>query len=179
MYQTLLPMVKKMFCSWVIHVSRQCDVTTLVIDNKYSEQFSTGTVPCTDCILDVHITDTDAKTYQAKDPMKVLASYEKNNKKKYLAPCLAPMFHFTPFIVSADGFLVHEADAVICQVAGKYAKKTEKPYSVICDFMHNCISIAILCATNCCLQGSHILSGCMSSPHPQWLDGAGLGLYPQ
>ncbi len=45
----------------------------------------------TDCILDVHITDTDAKTYQSKDPMKVLASHE---KKKYLAPCLAQMtFH--------------------------------------------------------------------------------------
>ncbi len=51
----------------------------------------------TDCILDVHITDTDAKTYQSKDPLKVLASHEKNKKKKYLAPCLAqqcqPSFH--------------------------------------------------------------------------------------
>jgi len=29
----------------------------------------------TDCILDVRITDTDAKTYQAKDTVKVLASH--------------------------------------------------------------------------------------------------------
>jgi len=43
----------------------------------------------TDCILDVHITNTGAKTYQAKDPMKVLASHEKNKKKNYLAPCHA------------------------------------------------------------------------------------------
>jgi len=59
----------------------------------------------TDCILDVRIADTEAKTYQAKDPMKVLASHEKNKKKNYLAPCHAQWCHFTLFIVSADGLL--------------------------------------------------------------------------
>jgi len=39
----------------------------------------------TDCILDVCITDMDAKTYQAKDPMKVLlASHEKNRRRSIL-----------------------------------------------------------------------------------------------
>jgi len=129
--------------------------------------------------LDVQITDTDAKTYQSKDPLKVLASHEKAKKKKYLAPCLAQRRHFTPFIVSADGLLGREADAVVCKLAFTYAEKTDKPYSVVCGFMRNCISIAILRATHRCLRGSRIPSGCMSSPHPQWLDGAGLSLYPQ
>jgi len=120
----------------------------------------------TDCILDVRITDTDAKTYQSKDPLKVLASHEKNKKKKYLAPCLAQPRHFTPFVVSADGLLGHEADAVVCKLAFTYAEKTDKPYSVVCGFMRNRISIAILRATHRCLQGSRIPSGCMSSPHP-------------
>ncbi len=31
--------------------------------------------------LDVHITDMDAKTYQAKDLMKVFASHEKDKEK--------------------------------------------------------------------------------------------------
>jgi len=34
--------------------------------------------------------------------------------------------------VSADDLLGHEADVMVCQLAGKYAKKTEKPYSVLC-----------------------------------------------
>jgi len=56
--------------------------------------------------------------------MKVLASHKKNKKKKYLAPCLAQHFHFTPFIVSADGLLIgHEADAMVCQLASKYVGK--------------------------------------------------------
>ena len=38
----------------------------------------------TDCILDGHITDTGAKTYQSRDPLKVLASHEKNRKKNIL-----------------------------------------------------------------------------------------------
>jgi len=60
----------------------------------------------------------DAKTYQSKDPyLKVLASHEKAKKKKYLIPCLAQQCHFTPFIVSADGLLGHEADAMVCKLA--------------------------------------------------------------
>jgi len=66
--------------------------------------WSHGTV-LTVFALDVQIIDTNAKTYQSKDPLKVLASHEKAKKKKYLAPCLTQRCHFTPFIVSADGLL--------------------------------------------------------------------------
>ncbi len=68
-------------------------------------------------------TNTDAKTYQSKDPLKVLASHEKNKTKKYLAPCLAQHHHFTPFVVSADGLLGREADAVVCKLAFTYLKR--------------------------------------------------------
>jgi len=77
----------------------------------------------TDCILDVWITNMDAKTYQSKDPLKVLSFHEKAKKKKYLAPCLTQWHHFTPFIMSADGLLGHEADAVVCKLAFTYAEK--------------------------------------------------------
>jgi len=87
-----------------------------------------GLLLATACIL-VHITETDAKIYQTKDPMKVLASHEKNKKKKYLAPCLAQWHHFTPFIVSADGLIGHEADALVCKLAFTYAEKTDKTLS--------------------------------------------------
>jgi len=46
----------------------------------------------------------------------VLTSHEKTTKKKYLAPCCAQWHHFTPFIVSTDGLLGHEAEAVVCQM---------------------------------------------------------------
>jgi len=54
--------------------------------------------------------------------MKVLASHEKQ-ERKYIASCLAQCCKFTPFIVSAEGLLGCEADAVLCQLASKYTKK--------------------------------------------------------
>jgi hypothetical protein len=38
----------------------------------------------TDCILDVRVTNTDAKSYSKRDPAKVLEPQEKEKKRKYL-----------------------------------------------------------------------------------------------
>ena len=38
----------------------------------------------TDCIIDVRVTDTDAKSNSFKDSAKVLAAREREKKKKYL-----------------------------------------------------------------------------------------------
>jgi hypothetical protein len=43
----------------------------------------------TDCIIDVRVTDTDAKSNLSKDPAQVLEAHEKERKRKYLAPCIA------------------------------------------------------------------------------------------
>jgi hypothetical protein len=37
-----------------------------------------------DCIVDVRVTDTDAPTYQMKDPRKVLGAADHLKKKEYL-----------------------------------------------------------------------------------------------
>ena len=42
----------------------------------------------TDLIADVRVNDTDAKSYKARTPAKVLDSQEREKKKKYLDPCL-------------------------------------------------------------------------------------------
>jgi hypothetical protein len=41
-----------------------------------------------DAIIDVHMTNMDAKSYKFKDPHKVLAQHEKEKKRKYLASCV-------------------------------------------------------------------------------------------
>jgi len=52
------------------------------IDQPLGDLLIHGLWSCsTDCILDVCITNTDAKTYLSKDPRKVLASHEKKTKK--------------------------------------------------------------------------------------------------
>jgi hypothetical protein len=42
----------------------------------------------TDCIIDVRVTDTDAKSNLSRDPAKVLEQHEREKKKKYLKDCL-------------------------------------------------------------------------------------------
>jgi hypothetical protein len=64
----------------------------------------------TDCIIDVRVTNTDAKSQRQKDPAKVLTQHEREKKRKYLEPCCLPQRrHFTPFIVFTDGMLGREA----------------------------------------------------------------------
>ena len=126
----------------------------------------------TDCIFDVRITDTDAKSNLSRDPRAVLTSQEKQKKKKYLAPCLAQRRHFSPFVVSADGLLGREANKVLQQLAKKLADKSGKSYLVVCGFLRARMSIAIVRATHLCLRGSRIPAERIS--HPIWCDGAGL-----
>jgi hypothetical protein len=59
----------------------------------------------TDCILDIHVTYTNAKSYCKRTPAKVTESQEKEKKRKYLENCLKQRHHFTPFVVSVDRLL--------------------------------------------------------------------------
>lgn len=58
-----------------------------------------------DCVIDVWITDVDAKSNRFKDPAKVSAAHERKKMKKHLRACLKQSCHFSPFVVSADGLL--------------------------------------------------------------------------
>ena len=59
----------------------------------------------------MHIVNTDATSYQSKNPKKCLETAEKANKKKYLVTCLKKCRQFTPFVVSVDGLLGVEVEA--------------------------------------------------------------------
>jgi hypothetical protein len=50
----------------------------------------------TDCIVDVRVTDTDAKSYCKRPPDKVLESGEQIKKKKYLEACRSSA-HWTDY----------------------------------------------------------------------------------
>jgi hypothetical protein len=65
-------------------------------------------VRMTDCIINVCVTNTDAKSQCQTYPDKVLAQHEREKKCKYLEPCLKQWRHFTPFMVSTDGLLGQE-----------------------------------------------------------------------
>ncbi len=130
----------------------------------------------TDVIVDVQVTDTDSKSYRSRDPHKVLATQEREKKKKYLQPCLEQRKHFTPFVVSTDGLIGPEAGELLKRLSLRLADKWERPYSVVRGFVSARMSIAIVRATHLCLRGSRVPLSQISR-RPQWEDRAGLGLF--
>jgi hypothetical protein len=129
------------------------------------------------CVVDISITDTDAKSNISRDPAKVLEAREKEKKRKYLALCLQNRRHFTPFVVSTDGLIGKEAKALLQRLSSLLAEKWEKPYSVVCGYVNARVSIAIVRATHLCLRGSRVPFSHFSSRRPQWEDKAGLSLF--
>jgi hypothetical protein len=81
-----------------------------------------------DCIIDIRVTDTNAKSNISRDPAKVLEQHKWEKKKKYLKDCLEQHCHFTPFVVSADGLIGKEAKTLMKRLSLILAEKWEKPY---------------------------------------------------
>eukprot|EP00957_Ditylum_brightwellii_P157562 11992749-Ditylum_brightwellii.AAC.1 len=62
-----------------------------------------------DTVIDVRITDTEAKSYILHPLEAVLAAQEKDKKGKYLSSCLEQNQHFSLFVASVNGMLGKEA----------------------------------------------------------------------
>jgi hypothetical protein len=131
----------------------------------------------TDCILDVRVTDMDAKSYCKQPPAKVIETQEKEKKRKYLENCLKQRRHFTPFVVSVDGLLGREAATFSKRLAAKLASKRQRTYSEVCGYVNARLSITIIRATHLCLRGSRVPTDKVSTRRALWEDGAGLGLF--
>ena len=101
----------------------------------------------TDCIMDVRITDPDNKTQLNRNLDTILNSHEREKKKKYLKACIDCRQHFTPFVMTVDGALAKEAEAVLKKLAGMISEKQKKTYSVVVAHVRQCVSIALLRST--------------------------------
>jgi hypothetical protein len=77
----------------------------------------------------MRITDTDAKSYWKKEPMKVLEQHEKEKKDKYLQNCLEMRKDFTPMVVYyVDGIVGREARNAEKRLATQLAGKWNREY---------------------------------------------------
>ena len=96
-----------------------------------------------ECILDIIITNLDAKTYRKRDPAAVLQQKEKAKKCKYMSACLKKCKHFTPLAFSTNGLYGQEADAFMKCMASLLAKKWAHLYSQVCGWLKGCVAITI------------------------------------
>ena len=78
-------------------------------------------------IHDMHVVNTDATSYQSKNPEKCLETAEMEKKKKYLDPCLHQCRNFAPFVASVDGLLRVEAEATLKRISRSLATNCKEP----------------------------------------------------
>ena len=125
-------------------------------------------------IIDVRVTDLDAKSQSQRKVASILRSHEKEKRDKYLAACLEQRRSFVPFVVSTDGLLGYEAKNLITQIAKRLALKWSRPYSVVRGLLNARINLAILRASHQCIRGPRNPASKISTKI-KWDDGAGLG----
>ena len=81
------------------------------------------------CILDICVTDMDAKSYASCASKKVLERAAKKKKDKYLEACLERRRTFAPLAYSVDGMACKEAKTFEKRVASLLATKLGQQYT--------------------------------------------------
>ncbi len=106
------------------------------------------------CILDVRITDTDAKSYAASSSAQVLERASKEKRDKYTAACIERRRSFTPLVYSVDGLPCKEARAFERRVASLLASKWDRAYSEMVGFVCTRMSVAVVRSNTLLLRGA-------------------------
>ncbi len=87
------------------------------------------------CILDVRVTDMDAKSYANSTSAKVLENAAKRKWDMYGKACLKRRQSFGVLVYSVDGMPCKEAKAFERRIASLLAAKWERPYSEMVGFV--------------------------------------------
>jgi len=106
------------------------------------------------CVLDIRITDTDARSYQNISSAKVLERAAKVKKDEYLDACLDRRRSFMPIVYLVDGMACKEARAFDKQVAPLLAAKWDRRYSKMVGFVRGRMSLAIIRSNTMLLRGA-------------------------
>ena len=131
----------------------------------------------TNSVHDMRVVNTDALTYQLKEPEKCLHEAEKGKKKMYLEACLQQCRHFFPFVASVDRLLGVDTTATLKRIASRLATNWKQPYSKTCEYVKSRVAITLVRATHSFIRGSCVPAHRISVQQPQWEDGAGINLF--
>ena len=106
------------------------------------------------CIMDIRVTDTDAKSYANSSSAKVLERAAKVKRDKYAEACNERRRSFAALVYSVDGLAGKEARAFERRVASLLGAKWDRPYSEMVNFVRTRMSIAIVRSNTLLLRGA-------------------------
>ena len=128
----------------------------------------------TDTVFDVSIADTDARSYAATCPERILEKREAAKRAKYNQVCKDQRRHFTPLVYSVDGLVAAEAQRAAKRLGRLLSLKWGRVHSDCCGYVTARLSIALVRATSMCLRNSRVYK-----PHPRSITDWGDGLRAQ
>jgi len=90
-------------------------------------------------LFDIHVVDTDARSYLSYSPGAVLASAEAE-KRKYCDACTEHHATFTPLCFSVDSLVGDEAACFLKQLARSLSVTWERHYGEIIGWLQACLA---------------------------------------
>ena len=79
--------------------------------------------PQIEALFDGRVTDADAPSYMSCSVADLLIAAEEEKKKKYLTAAEVCHTSFSPFVVTVDGALRHDAVLFLCRLARDFGMK--------------------------------------------------------
>ena len=107
-----------------------------------------------ECIFDIRITNTEARSHRNKDPTKCLAAQEKEKRNKYERACHEQRKDFTPLVYSIDGMAGPATRAAERRMAARLAWKWKREYSEMAGYVRSRMAIAVVRSNTLMWRGS-------------------------
>ena len=104
----------------------------------------------------MHVVNTVTLYYQNKSPEKRLQTEKKEKKNNYLESYLQQRCQFYPFVVSVDGIIGAEVDAMLKRIATHLTTKWNQPYQWTCRYIKSRVAITLVRSTLLCIWGSQV-----------------------
>ena len=105
-------------------------------------------------LLDIHVVDTDARSYLSHSPSAVLASAEAEKKRKYCDCCTEHCAIFTPLCFSVDGLVGDKAACFLKHLGRSLSSTWERHYGEVIRWLRARLAFALVRATNICVRES-------------------------
>ena len=105
-------------------------------------------------LFDIHVVDTDTKSYLSHSPVAVLALAEAEKKRKYCYACTERRATFTLLCFLVDGPVGDEAACFLKHLNRSLLVTWEQHYGEVIRWLRAHLPFALVRATNVCIQGS-------------------------
>ena len=105
------------------------------------------------CILDMRVTDTDAKSYGGSTSAKVLEKAAREKKAKYEKACLEQRRSFMALVYSVDKMAGKNARAYKKRIVNLLADKWSRKYSSVAGWIKARMALAVVRSNTILLRG--------------------------